>query len=177
MIASDPETKTCGKCLRRLPVESFRFANKPAGKRHTICNDCKRQYDQDRRLVNRQKVLCRGLRHIRRAKTVETVANVLQDLCTRLGSFNTLFDTYVEMLLDEKTTPPFRRLAGAQTLLHMAVVHDRALLQQWESDQKQRANRERTLPTWEEAEADLRALHSRGHLLQGLRGGCSPTVR
>jgi hypothetical protein len=48
------DTQKCRKCLRILPVNSFRFQNISANKRHRICRPCRSIHDRVIRDGNRE---------------------------------------------------------------------------------------------------------------------------
>ena len=104
MVALAQDVKTCGKCFRLLSAESFRFSNRPAGKRHTVCRDRRRKCDQTRCRVYRQKILSRELRSIRRTQSVENLWALVMNLCTPLGGLSNVLKLFQDRILDEQTT-------------------------------------------------------------------------
>lgn len=52
-MRTSSDTQKCRKCLRILPVDSFRFQNISANKRHRICRPCRAIHDRVIRDGNR----------------------------------------------------------------------------------------------------------------------------
>jgi len=124
MTAPLQDMRTCGTCFRLLPIASFRFSNKPAGKRHTVCRDCRRKYDQACRRASRQKMLSRELRSIRRTQNVENLCALVMNLCTQLGGLSNVLKFFRDRILDEQTTSACR-CSATRALLHLVVVSDK----------------------------------------------------
>ena len=178
MLAPPPQQmKTCSKCYRLLPVESYHFADKPAGKRRSVCPNCRRQHDQDRRRASRQKVLSRELRSIRRTQSVENLWALVMNLCTQLGGLSNVLKLIRERILDEQTSSACR-CSATRALLHMVAVSDkeRMRLQQM-GDQVQlrqlasaHLEQLRRLADQEQSpEEFIRRLHAEGKLVPIIR--------
>ena len=160
------QQKTCSKCLRLRPSTDFRYVNRQTRARHSICRDCRRLHDQERRQSARDRLLQQEIWNVRRARTSETIENLVRNVAARLGGLEAVGEVFATLIRDD-TLPVSRRLAATQTLVHMAIVAD-------QESQRERAGGGQKLilsadPEPPEIDAAVRELHRRGRLAPALQ--------
>ena len=77
--------KRCSRCFQLKPITEFRFHRRVANLRHTICKECNRLVELDRRRRKRQGRLFHEISDFRHANTARAVAAAAHALIVKHG--------------------------------------------------------------------------------------------